>query len=405
MANLIEQQDLLKGLTDDRLSGLLQNPVGDIPPFLVAAEAQRRQAIRQQFAGQDQQESVVDSLTKQLAAVPQNINTSAPAQGIASIPQQAPQQAMNRGGYVQRYAAGTLVVPTADEYYQDPLGVPSPDTSEFDFPSLGDLAYKARLKLEGWKMPEETAVAQVKRPPTEPRDLGMYPNAKPPKVETANEQAPRDPDTSNEDSSYENQSKAQDAALRKRIEAMYASEDKGMLGDPAKWFAMAQAFLQPDTDFLTSAVNAGAAYASGTAEEKQQQRADALAREEALLKWDISERDADLAAAAKLADRRYEEGKTAEQRVFDLKKLGIERGSLSANQTADVYTSMLKGYDSQISDLQKSLADVIDTTERAAVQKQIQDILIKREQVAGILSNLVTSAYGTVPTDVIHLPQ
>ena len=73
MANLIEQANLLKGLTNDRIALLMQNPVGDIPPFLVAAEAERRRAASQQATGDVGKESVVDMLTRQLANVPQNI--------------------------------------------------------------------------------------------------------------------------------------------------------------------------------------------------------------------------------------------------------------------------------------------------------------------------------------------
>jgi len=128
MPNIIEQQDLLKGLPDARLMTLLQNPVGDIPPFLVAAEAQRRQQIRQQFSGSGSKESVVDTLTKQLANVPQNVNAPArtppmipqtpPMQGVmalqqqqamADIAQQAQPQTMRSGGMVQRYQDKGLV--------------------------------------------------------------------------------------------------------------------------------------------------------------------------------------------------------------------------------------------------------------------------------------------------------
>jgi hypothetical protein len=128
MPNIIEQQDLLKGLPDTRLMTLLQNPVGDIPPFLVAAEAQRRQQIRQQFAGSGSKESVVDTLTKQLANVPQNVNAPARTpptipqtpqmqgvmalqqqQEMADIAQQAQPQTMRSGGMVQRYQSQGLV--------------------------------------------------------------------------------------------------------------------------------------------------------------------------------------------------------------------------------------------------------------------------------------------------------
>ena len=135
MPNIIEQQDLLKGLPDTRLAMLLQNPMGDIPPFLVAAEAQRRQAIRQQFAGSEGKESVVDTLTKQLANVPQNIPapTRSPPmipqtpqmQGVAALQaQQAVQQMaqpqegqmMRSGGMVQRYQSQGLVERMGSQY-------------------------------------------------------------------------------------------------------------------------------------------------------------------------------------------------------------------------------------------------------------------------------------------------
>ena len=115
MANIIEQQDLLKGLPDARLSLLLQSPDASIPPFLVAAEAQRRQSIRQQFAGDGGKESVVDTLTKQLSNVPQNIQAPmrTPPQmpppmqpqmaGIGALPQG--QQQMANGGPVRRFAS------------------------------------------------------------------------------------------------------------------------------------------------------------------------------------------------------------------------------------------------------------------------------------------------------------
>jgi len=134
MPNIIEQQDLLKGLPDARLAMLLQNPMGDIPPFLVAAEAQRRQAIRQQFASESPKESVVDTLTKQIANVPQNVNAQAqtppnvpptpPMQGVMALQQQRamaemaqqaqrPQQ-MRGGGMVQRYQGAGLVQPVGN---------------------------------------------------------------------------------------------------------------------------------------------------------------------------------------------------------------------------------------------------------------------------------------------------
>lgn len=132
MPNLIEQQDLLKSLPDQRLMTLLQRPMGDIPPFLVAAEAQRRQEIRKQFGGETPKTSVVDDLTRQVAKVPQNIKPPmnpppmmqqtpqtgmAGAAGIAAIPQ-GPQPQMPKkmaaGGVVG--SVGNRVQEIADQF-------------------------------------------------------------------------------------------------------------------------------------------------------------------------------------------------------------------------------------------------------------------------------------------------
>jgi len=143
MPNIIEQQDLLKGLPDARLMTLLQKPVGDIPPFLVAAEAQRRQQIRQQFAGSGSKESVVDTLTKQLAGVPQNIGskgspTESPdlkgllekseetQSGISSQQGGESEQQMARGGVVRRFAEGGIAsLAPKGTYYGFSPGAPT----------------------------------------------------------------------------------------------------------------------------------------------------------------------------------------------------------------------------------------------------------------------------------------
>lgn len=144
MPNIIEQQDLLKGLPDTRLAMLLQNPVGDIPPFLVAAEAQRRQAIRQQFAGSENKESVVDSLTKQIANVPQNIGAkTSPTEEvpdlkgileknqeiqdqISSQQEKDASQSMASGGIVRRFAGGGVAsLAPKGTYYGFSSGIPA----------------------------------------------------------------------------------------------------------------------------------------------------------------------------------------------------------------------------------------------------------------------------------------
>ena len=52
MANLIEQMNVLKGLTDEALSGELNSPSGTAPPFMVLSEVQRRKDMRQRYEGE-----------------------------------------------------------------------------------------------------------------------------------------------------------------------------------------------------------------------------------------------------------------------------------------------------------------------------------------------------------------
>ncbi len=206
MPNILDQQNLLKGITDERLSSLLQNPIGVIPPFLVAAEAQRRQAIREQFSGQQPQESVVDTLTRQLAGVPQNIQSSAQApqapQGIAAIPQQQEaqpqeaqpeQQTMNSGGYVQRYQDGSLVQTFRGRAGSGGYGAEGPGYSDwftgiYDYAAPRVESFADRLRRFGVNpnteqraqlAAENAAAAEPELKPnivvTEPRDADQKP--------------------------------------------------------------------------------------------------------------------------------------------------------------------------------------------------------------------------------------
>lgn len=402
MPNLIEQQDLLKGLTDERLSGLLQNPVAEIPPFLVAAEAQRRQAIRQQFAGQDQQESVVDSLTKQLAGVPENIKSSAPSpqapQGIAAIQQpqqtnmqqqqqqpQQDQQQMRDGGYVQRYAEGALVEPNS--YYIDPFGAPAPSADEgvFEFPSFGDIAYNARLKLEGWKTPEQVAkekaqqaaTASMLSPQEGAQDIGAQlrmqnMRSKEAVVPTANQKvAPRNPYSSAEDTSTENQKAPEEDKIRSQLEAILGGDERSKWEDAQKWFAVSQQFLKPNSSLLEGLVNAGQVYASASAaqdkEEADRKREAALQ----LLQYDVGERDADRASAAEAGKRKWE---------LYLKQLGWNADEEKANRITpkdefSAVNSEIKALGDAISKLDPLASD----TEKMDLQKRLDDAIARRE--------------------------
>lgn len=361
MPNIIEQQDLLKGLPDNRLAMLMQNPTGDIPPFLVAAEAQRRQAIRAQFSG-GPQESVVDTLTKQLSSVPENIQ--APAQtpprmpppmqpqmgGVAGI-----QQGMRHGGVVQRYQAAGLVtpLPTRVQDIADQFGVsvdqaaemlknnpslaggaatpglpfqineqnqsPAAKPLELNLPSVtispGELVnvrkeaareakYQEMDSYPGYGSATSPTREAIRTSPNSSMGMSFTPP-----VKTASPtNIPPDPDAGKQGTSVENQisaeqyrkrleaiygTSAEDSAfIKQKLEELYGGEEISNWEKAQKWFAAAQAAVQPNQTNTQAAINALAALGGGYADERATERADKRALQEALIKQEIADRQA-----------------------------------------------------------------------------------------------------------------
>ena len=103
--NILEIEDMIKGLPDQALQEEAQAPSGQVPQFLVVSEIQRRTDMRKRFQSQQQQ--------------PQNtVSDQIVQEGIAAIaPQQMPQQ-MASGGIVEMADMGRVpyrsVVPNVD---------------------------------------------------------------------------------------------------------------------------------------------------------------------------------------------------------------------------------------------------------------------------------------------------
>ena len=368
MPNIIEQQDLLKGLPDNRLALLLRNPDATIPPFLVAAEAQRRQAIRQQFAGDAGKESVVDSLTKQLANVPQNVQAPMqtpprmpapmmPQAGIAAL-QQAPQQApmqvpqqMAYGGMVRRYQVGSLVTPSASRVQEiaDQFGYTVEEAAEAlkNNPSLGgESAAFPGLPFDVKETNQEARATSsipdipvLTRSPAEMAEInrekareakyqemynyGGYGNTSPttayvdpfvkagaPAVKGVPPTKPADPSTGTGGTSTENRDKAESAKYRSMLEELYAVEEPSNWEEAQKWFAMSAQIMNPDANLMQGLVNAGAVYSQAEAEQAAAQREADLDLRKALLQYDIGERDYAREVAANKAEAAAEFLKT-----------------------------------------------------------------------------------------------
>ena len=87
--NILEQEDLIKGATDDILLQEAKSPTGRVPQFLVVSEIQRRKSMRDRFSTQDEQpeQSVAEQIVAE--AAPQGIGALQPQ--ASSMPMQAPQ--------------------------------------------------------------------------------------------------------------------------------------------------------------------------------------------------------------------------------------------------------------------------------------------------------------------------
>lgn len=360
MPNIIEQQDLLKGLPDNKLAMMMQQPTGDMPPFLVAAEAQRRQSIREQFSG-GPQESVVDTLTKQLAgSVPQNIQ--APAQTPPQIPppQMPPQmppemagvgalpggEGMRRGGIVQRYQSAGLVIPmvqpAGESYYQDPFGIP--DMSGGDTSIIKDVLPDLGLPpiFPQWKTPEEVAAEEVAQKKI-PYSYGMttderrYMQHAP-----VQEKQPRDPGAGQNDTSEENKYSATEAELRKRHEELYGANEVSDWERAQKWFDVAQAIMQPGQSKGEIFANAVSAFGRGMAGEKAAERQANIAKQKAMLDWDMAQYEQDR------ADR-----SAARAEKLAAQKLYIDQGGKGMGSYAEMIADLIK----QKSDYVKTVAE------------------------------------------------
>lgn len=401
MPNIIEQQDLLKGLPDTRLAMLLQNPVGDIPAFLVAAEAQRRQAIRQQFAAEGSKESVVDSLTKQL--VPQNLKTqmqpppvvppTPEMQGVAALQQQqamaqaaqnAQPQQMRHGGAVRRYQVGG---------YVDPFGIPDvPVTEDYDFsfPDFGLPPLIPEWRNPGEEEKEEKEKRGVGREMT-PRELGDYyamnrldtekelrkmapppiDAPPPPGDDLANEQ-PQDGETEDE--------------FRARIEALYGSNGPSDWEKAQRWFAMAEQFLDPSKTTMQSIAGAGRAFADQSAAMSAAERQAARERERALLEYDISQSQADRSAKANALDLQRETYKFYAEQARAQVSAAQDQLKEIARQRND-YLTMNPG------------ADPMNDKNLAEMDRQAKDLMSIIDQARGKQAGALKSLGALTGTD------
>jgi hypothetical protein len=185
---------------------------------------------------------------------------------------------------------------------------------------------------------------------------------------------PRDPENSTAGTSTENKDIAAAGAeenFRERIEALYGQTGLSDWEKAQKWFAASQQFLQPDQTLMQSLVGAAGAFAGGAAGESAAERESELAREKALLEWDMSKYEA----------QRKEEADIARDKANYAREM--EKLRFLAPDTA------LKGYQEQIKGLNEEFNNIETSEER---KKEIAgEIEALRASIATIMS---ASGYG-----------
>lgn len=392
MPNIIEQQDLLKGLPDAKLTMLLQNPVGDIPPFLVAAEAQRRQSIRQQFAAQPSNESVVDTLTKQLSKVPQNLNAptqsppmippTPPMEGVAAlqVQQQAGQQPqqMRRGGMVQRYQYGGQVQP----WWEIPdISSGVANAADYVGGKVKDLADWATTPYSERKKEEDGTSELPDLEKMTPEELAEF-NAS---VALPDVNVRRRPERSIPEETIQPKPGETEDQFRARVEALYRTQEPSDWEKSQRWFAMAEQFLDPSKTTMQSVAGAGRAFADQSAAMDAAKREAELVREKALLEYDMLRE------------------KTAQDAQREAAQAERERTTISAEKYADVLGKRLESISRLISAKDKALSETFDANEKARLQKEINDLLASEQQISGMLASLGETAYGPVSYDTYSL--
>jgi len=137
--NLVQLAEHAKNLSNQQLQQMLQRPDGAVPPFILAAEAARRQDIERSAQVQPAQPSTVLDDLIQSRAEKSGVNQLAGQMATQQPPQapQAPQQPpqMASGGSVRRFVDGSIVNASDTSTF---MGVPyDPSQDAFGgFPGL-----------------------------------------------------------------------------------------------------------------------------------------------------------------------------------------------------------------------------------------------------------------------------
>lgn len=83
--NLIEQQNILKSLTDEALQQEMSSPSGATPPYLIATEIGRRQDMRKRYEGEQARRGKQSTVIEDLMAMNRGMGAAPPGGGMAPM--------------------------------------------------------------------------------------------------------------------------------------------------------------------------------------------------------------------------------------------------------------------------------------------------------------------------------
>ena len=124
MMNILEKEDLIKGLPDNVLQQQMQAPTGELPQYLLISEIQRRTDMRKSLQEQPKQESVSEQIMMEgIMANRPPMQPQMPLQMPQQMPPQMPQMPMEQppmgmaqGGVVRMANGGVPDVMTGAEF-------------------------------------------------------------------------------------------------------------------------------------------------------------------------------------------------------------------------------------------------------------------------------------------------
>ena len=107
--NILEQEDIIKGLPDQALQEEAKAPSGQVPQFLVVSEIQRRTDMRKKYQDPNQQKpqgTVADQITQEGIA---SVQPQQPMQGEQQQGQPMPMRGGGMTPFMRKYAGGGVV--------------------------------------------------------------------------------------------------------------------------------------------------------------------------------------------------------------------------------------------------------------------------------------------------------